>query len=359
MVRFDDVRFTGCGCRGLDDVRVDSPLRQPFHVFQLQRFFVKHFNKHAADDFTLRFRIVFARQRSQETRLAFDVNDVQTETIAEHIHNLLSFIKTQQTVIHEDAGQVFADSAMQQHCGNRRVHAAGEAENDFIVAHLLTNTFDGVVDNFGRGPQRFTLANLAYKTLQHTQALTGVGHFRVELHAVEALLFVGHNGERAGFGAGNGNEVRRDGGDFVAVAHPDVQHSVAVRAQRIFNAVDQRAIGLNFNLRVAKFTLIRGFNVAAQLHRHGLHTVADAKDRHASFEDILRRARAVIFGSAFRAAGKNDAVRIELTNLSFRHVPCPQFAVDTQFTNATRNQLGVLRTEVQDKNTMFMNVIRH
>ena len=329
VVRFDDVRFTGCGSSGLDDVRVDGPLRQPFHVFQLQRFFVKHFNEHATDDFTLRFRIVFARQRSQETRLAFDVNDVQAEAIAKHIHNLLGFIQTQQPVIHKDAGQVFADGAVQQHGGDGGIHAAGQAEDHLIVANLLTNALNSIVDNFGRGPQRFTLADIAYETLQHAQTLTGMGDFRVELYAVEALLFVSHNGERAGFGAGNGDEVRRDGGDFVAVAHPDVQHRLTVRAQRIFDTVNQGAIGLHFNLRIAKLTFIRGFNVAAQLHRHGLHAVAYAEYRHAGFKDILRRARAVIFGGAFRAAGKNNAVRIKLTNLSFSHVPCPQFTVDT------------------------------
>ena len=152
MVRFDDVRLTGCGSGGFDDVRVDRALRQPFNVFQLQRFFVKHFHEHATDDFTLRFRIVFPRQRRQETRLAFNVNDIQAETVAEHVHNLLGFVQTQQTVIHEDAGQIFADGAVQQHGGHGRIHAAGEAEDHFIVANLLTNALNSIVDNFGWRP---------------------------------------------------------------------------------------------------------------------------------------------------------------------------------------------------------------
>ncbi len=63
MVRFDDVRFTGCRRGGFDDVRVDGTLRQPFNVFQLQRFFVEHFDEHATDDFAFGFRIVLAFQR--------------------------------------------------------------------------------------------------------------------------------------------------------------------------------------------------------------------------------------------------------------------------------------------------------
>ena len=63
VVRFDDVCFTGCRRRRFDNVRVDSTLRQPLHVFQFQRFFIEYFNENAPDDFTFCFRIVFASQR--------------------------------------------------------------------------------------------------------------------------------------------------------------------------------------------------------------------------------------------------------------------------------------------------------
>ncbi|EJK90029.1 hypothetical protein UUU_31490 [Klebsiella pneumoniae subsp. pneumoniae DSM 30104 = JCM 1662 = NBRC 14940] len=99
--------------------------------------------------------------------------------------------------------------------------------------------------------------------------------------------------------------------------------------------------------------------MAAQLHRHGLHAVADAKYRHAGFEHILRRARAVLFGGAFRAAGKNDAAWIKFADLCFRDIPCPQLTVDAQLTHATRHQLSILRPEVEDEDAMFMNVFRH
>ena len=327
MVRFDDVCFTGCRRCGFDDIRVDGSLRQPFNIFQLQRFFVEHFDEHAADDFTFGFRIVLAFQRVQEALLAFHVNDVQTEVITEHVHNLLGFVQTQQTIVHEDAGQVFTDSAVQQHGGHGGVHPAGEAEDHFVIANLLADTLNGIVDDFCRRPQSFTLADVTHKALQHTHTLTGVGHFRMELHAIEAFFFVRHNGKRAAFSAGNGYEVRRDRGDFVAVAHPDVEQRFTFSGQGVFDTAHQRAIGNNFNLRIAELALIRAFYVAAQLHCHGLHTVANAKHRYTGFENILRRARAVMFSGAFRAAGKNDAARIELTNLSFRYVPGPQLAI--------------------------------
>ena len=99
--------------------------------------------------------------------------------------------------------------------------------------------------------------------------------------------------------------------------------------------------------------------MAAQLHRHGLHAVAHAKYRHASFEHVLRCARAVIFSGTFRAAGKNDTAWVKFTNLRFGDIPCPQFTVNTKLTHAAGNKLRVLRTEIEDKDAMFMNVFRH
>ena len=127
----------------------------------------------------------------------------------------------------------------------------------------------------------------------------------------------------------------------------------------IDDTANQCAVVYDFNLRIAKFTFVRGFNMTTQLHCHGLHTIANAEYRYACFKDILRRTRAVFFGGAFRAAGKNNAAWIEVTNLCFCHIPRPQFAVNTQFTHAARNQLGVLRTEVQNEDAMLMNVFRH
>ncbi len=186
-----------------------------------------------------------------------------------------------------------------------------------------------------------------------------MGHFRVELHAVEAFFFVGHNGKRAALGAGNGHEVGRDSGDFVAVAHPDVEQRFAVGGQGVFDTADQRAVGLNFNLRVAELTFVGCFNMATKLHRHGLHAVADAEHRHTGFKHVLRGARAVGFGGAFRATGENDTAWIEFANLCFSDIPRPQLTVNAQLTDATRDQLSVLRTEIQNENAMFMNIFRH
>ena len=353
------MRFTGGRCRGFDHVRIDSSLCQPLNVFQLQRFFVEHFNEYAADDLTFRFRIVLAFQRVEETLFAFNVNDVQAEMVTKHIHYLLGFVQAQQTVVDEHAGQVFSDCTVQQHRSHRGVNATGQTEDNFVIANLLTNAGNGVIDNFCRRPQRFTLADIAHKTLQHAHALTGVGNFRVELHAIEAFFFVRHDSKRAAVGAGNGHETFRNGSHFVAVAHPHIQQRFAVCGQGVFNTADKRAVGLHFNLRIAEFTFVRTFNMTTELHCHGLHAVAHAEHRHARIENVFRRTRAVFFSGTFRATGKNNTAWVEFANLCFRNIPCPQFTVDAQFTYATCNQLSVLRAKIEDENAMFMNIVCH
>ncbi len=223
---------------------------------------------------------------------------------------------------------------------------------------MLAQTFDRIFDNFRRRPQRFAFADIDHETLQHAQTLASMRDFRMELHAVKTLLFVSHNGERTGFGAGDGNEVGRDRGHFIAVAHPDVEQRFACGADGVFDVADQRARRQHFHLRITELALVRTFDFAAQLHRHGLHAVADAEHRYARIEDILWRAGAVEFGGAFRAAGKDDAVRVELADLLFGDIPCPEFAVHAQLAYAARDQLRVLRTKIENQNAMLMNIFR-
>ncbi|MND89833.1 hypothetical protein D3C80_819070 [compost metagenome] len=181
----------------------------------------------------------------------------------------------------------------------------------------------------------------------------------MELHAVEAFFFVGHNGKRAGIGAGNGHEVGRDSGHFVAVAHPHVEQRFTGWAQRVFDAANQCAVGGNFHLRVTEFTLVGTLHMAAQLHCHGLHAVAYAQHRYTGGEHVFWRTRAVGFGGAFRAAGQDDAARIEFADLLFANVPGPQLAVNADFAHAAGDQLGVLRTKVQNQNAMLMDIFCH
>ncbi|MNC32711.1 hypothetical protein D3C75_810750 [compost metagenome] len=143
------------------------------------------------------------------------------------------------------------------------------------------------------------------------------------------------------------------------MAHPDIEQRFAICTQGIFDTANQCAVCFNFDLCVTKFTFVRTLNVAAKLHRHGLHAVAHAKYWHTCGEDIFRRTWAIVFSSTFRATRKDDTAWVEITNLCFSDIPCPQLTVNAQFTHTARYKLSVLRTEIKDKYAMFMDIFRH
>src|SRR5690606_23665408 len=125
--------------------------------------------------------------------------------------------------------------------------------------------------------------------------LLGVGHFRVELHAVVAAIIVEHASDRAAWGAGQDVEVFRDAGDLVTVAHPHVQAEYAVSVDVVFDAVEQAALADHIDTGVAELAQPGTFNLAAQLLGHGLHAVADTEYRYAQVPYGLWRARVVGF----------------------------------------------------------------
>src|SRR5690606_16072006 len=95
---------------------------------------------------------------------------------------------------------------------------------------------------------------------------------------------------------------------------------------------------------------------AAQLHRHGLHAVADAQDRQARIEHLLRRPRRTLDRGRLRAAGQDDPLRREGRDLGWVVVPGPDLAVDADLADAAGDQLGVLRAEVEDEDLVAMDV---
>ncbi len=123
VMRLDDVRLAGLGAGGLDDVRVDRALRQPFDAFELVRLLVEYLDEVAADDLALVFGIADALQRLEEAVGCIDANDVDAEVFAEGVHDLVAFVMPQQSRIDEYANELVADRLVQQ-CGHdRRIDA--------------------------------------------------------------------------------------------------------------------------------------------------------------------------------------------------------------------------------------------
>jgi hypothetical protein len=144
----------------------------------------------------------FAGQVVEELVFSVGADHLDAHVLGEHGHHLLAFVQAQQAVVDEHAGQLVADGLVQQRGNHRRIHAAGQAEQHVVGADLGADLGDGVFSDFRRGPQGFTAADVEDEARQDAAALLGVGHFRVELHAVVTTLVVEHAGDRAARGAG-------------------------------------------------------------------------------------------------------------------------------------------------------------
>ncbi len=260
MVRLDNMRFAGFRSGRLDHIRINGALSQPFRVSQFLRFIIEYFHKHATDGFTFQLRIINAFQCRQEALFRIHLDDVQTEMIAEHFHHLMAFVQTQQTVINEYAGQSLADSSVDQHRHNGRIHTTGQTQNHLVITDLLFDTLNGIFDDGGWCPQCVTLTDIFHKTLQHTGALLGVSHFRMELYTVEAFGFIGHRRMRTGWRSRNSDEISRNGRNLITVTHPYIQLRTAVLGQRVFDIMEQVTIFNQLYFRVTKLTLVRTFN---------------------------------------------------------------------------------------------------
>jgi hypothetical protein len=67
----------------------------------------------------------------------------------------------------------------------------------------------------------FKAGDAVGEVAQHLRPARGVHHLRVELHAVDPAGLVGDGRERRAGGGGDDLEAIGDGGDPVAMAHPD------------------------------------------------------------------------------------------------------------------------------------------
>ncbi len=145
-------------------------------------------------------------------------------------------------------------------------------------------------------------------------------------------------------GAGGGKAFRQLG-DAVAVAHP---HRIALADFPDAFGQQRRLRHLDFG--AAEFAVMAGFDLAAELLRHGLLAVADAEHRHAGLIDRRRCERRILVEHGSRAAGENHALRLHLAQRRFGFLERHDLAIDALLAHAPRDQLRHLRAEIDDQN---------
>ncbi len=359
VVALDGDGFFALGAARLDHVGVDGALGQEGGAlvagiggFQLGRLGLEHVHEQAANDLALLLGFAHAGELAQEQVAGVHTDHLGVQLALEHVHDHVAFMKAQQAVVNEHAGQLVADGAVDERGGHAGIDAAGQAKNHFLVAHLLADLGNRFFDVILHHPVGLRAADVPHEAREQRHALHGVRDLGVELHGVIAPRLVGHAGDGAAGRAGHELEARRQRRDLVAVAHPHLEHAVAFGGGEVLDAFEQRGVAVSAHLGVAKLAAVAAFNLAAQLVGHGLHAVADAQHRDAQLEHGVRRL-VVHFVDAGVTARQDHALEPavggKFAHPVAAHVAGVHLAVHMRLAHAARDELGDLGAEVEDE----------
>ncbi len=95
-----------------------------------------------------------------------------------------------------------------------------------------------------------------------------------------------------------------------------------------------------------------GTNFAAEGVNHVLQSITDAEHGNAEIEDALVGVRSVVVVDGGWASRENDADRRVTANLVEGRVKGKNDREDFEFADAARDELGVLRSEVEDDDSL-------
>ena len=164
------------------------------------------------------------------------------------------------------------------------------------------------------------------------------GDLGVELHRIQTALAILHGRDGCrGRRRGAGEPVRRPH-DAVAVAHPG-----GLLGRQV---AEEQAVGAEHDGRLAELADAGVGDIAAQRGRHRLHAVTDAEHRHAQLEQPRVDRRRTGLVDRCRPAREDDPDRVVRGHLDRRHVVGHDLGVDPALAHPPRDQLGVLRPEV-------------
>ncbi len=207
-----------------------------------------------------------------------------------------------------------------------------------------------VVGVAGHGPVARAAADVRDEAREERLALPRVRDLGVKLHAVEAARFVHHGRDRRRVVARHDREAGRQRRDLVAVAHPHVEQAVALRVAPVLDAVEQAAVSRARAPRRSRtrapgrFPPRRPAARPSSACRSRCRAPARPRSNTAS-----GRARRVALGHALRAAGQDDPGGREISDERVAHVERVNLAVDVELAHAPRDELRVLRAEIEDQ----------
>ena len=346
MVALDD----GSDIRaGFDHVGIDRTLSQIVDRADLLALFLKDADELLADDLALGLRVGDVLQARKEALLGVDTHKIDVPVLERSL-DLVALVLAQQTVVDKNARELIADRLRQQRGRDRGIHTAGKCQQHLAVADLGADRLNGLAHEVAHRPVAGRAADFIQEVAQHGLAILGVIDLRVELHAIEAACFVADADRRAGIRVRHEPERLRHLGHVIAVAHP--------RDALLRQAAEETAVGIEPGLRLAvlaRGVFSGGSHFPAEILRHKLAAVADAKNGDAELEDLRVHLRRTFGVHTLRAAGEDDADGVKGTDLVDGHGVRLDFAIHIALAHTARNELIILPSKIEDDDRL----IRH
>ena len=191
-----------------------------------------------------------------------------------------------------------------------------------------------------RRPRRLRSTDAKREVTQNVRAQRRVMHLGMKLHRPHFPLSVFDGGNRVG-SFRRQPETRRQLFRRVAMRHPD-REPLGQSVKKL------RGAFLDLDFSVAVLALSRGTHLPAERIHHELQTVADTEHRNAEIEDTLVGQWSILVVHRRRPARQNNPHRRVAANFFQAGVERQHDRENFLFADAARNQLRILRPEVED-----------
>ena len=189
-------------------------------------------------------------------------------------------------------------------------------------------------------------ADAAYRSnevFQNSSAVLRMRHFGMELQAEGIARPVFNRRVIRILRGGDGDKSFGQTGEFVSVRIPDLK--------RVGQILEQRARGVaDGQGAFAEFPFLSRLDFAGQKVRQDLNAVTDAENRNAELEDAFVRQRRVFGIHAGWSAGKDQPSRLERGDIPGASVVAENAGINVALADATRDDLRVLGTEIENDN---------
>ncbi len=229
---------------------------------------------------------------------------------------------------------------VQQESRHTRINPSGKTENHIVVPKLLFERFHCRFNEIFSRPVSGAAADAYHEVAQYRRTALAVMDFRMELYTPDLLTAEAESCILHALRGADHLCTLRQTGDCVSMRHP---HRGFGRNPR------EKRVGSIRNLEggAAIFARTGRSHIPAAVIGEPLSPIADAEQRHTASDGRQVRLRRISIPDGSGTSGQDHT--LDFRKVGRYLVERPYFAIDTDFTHPARDELGVLRAEVENQ----------